>query len=84
MSSVQKPLYNYEEKCVDGAGNEIHILTTKVPCATAKQVIGIAASGATQCAQENGDALREAEQKYRGLIDKAIVGSFRVRRRAAF
>jgi PAS domain S-box-containing protein len=73
-----QPLYNREEKAVDKEGNEICILTTKVPLRDNKgQITGIAGIGhdiSNRKRMEN--ALREAEQKYRGIFDKAIVGIF--------
>ncbi|MGA9672639.1 MAG: MHYT domain-containing protein, partial [Terracidiphilus sp.] len=73
-----QPLYNREEKALDNDGNEIHILTTKVPLRDNRgQITGIAGIGhdiSNRKRMEN--ALREAEQKYRGIFDKAIVGIF--------
>ena len=71
-----QPLCNREERGVDGAGNETHILTTKVPLRNSQgQVDGIAGVGrdiSDRKKMEN--ALREAERKYRGIFDEAIVG----------
>ena len=73
-----EPLFNVEEKSVDGAGNETHILTTKVPLRDSNgQVIGIAGMGHDITKRRKvEDALREAERKYRGIFDEAIVGIF--------
>jgi len=73
-----QPLYNREEKCFDKAGNEIHILTTKVPVRDHMgRVIGIAGIGRDITARKKMEnALREAEQRYRGIVDNAIVGIF--------
>ncbi len=73
-----QPLFNREEKGVDGKGNETRVLTTKVPLRDGKgQVIGIAGVGRDISQRKKmEDALREAEQKYRGIFDKAIFGIF--------
>jgi len=73
-----QPLYNREEKCIDSAGNEIHILTTKVPLLDSKgRITGIAGVGHDITARKKMEAaLREAEQKYRGIFDKAVIGIF--------
>lgn len=67
-----------EESFVDHCGNEISYLTTKVPLRNAAgQVIGIAGIG-HDITEHNKmvKALKEAELKYRGIFDKAIVGMF--------
>jgi PAS domain S-box-containing protein len=74
----EKPLFNREEKIVDRQGNTRHILTTKVPLRGAHGLVsGITGVGhdVTQ-RKRNEDALREAESKYRGIFDEAIVGIF--------
>ena len=77
MQSGQ-PLHDREEKSVDIAGNEIDILTTKVPVRDHRgRVIGIAGIGRDITARKKMEnALREAEQRYRGIVDNAIVGIF--------
>jgi PAS domain S-box-containing protein len=73
-----KPLYNHEEKAIDCAGNEAYILSTKVPLRDSQgEVIGIAGVGRDISDRKSMEkALREAEQRYRGIFDKAIVGIF--------
>jgi len=73
-----QPLLNREETGVDGEGNEIHILTTKVPLRDSRgRVIGIAGVGHDIGDRKRAEnALREAERKYRGIFDDAIVGIF--------
>jgi len=73
-----QPIYNREEKGVDAAGNESYVLTTKVPIRDSNgQVIGIAGVGRDISARKiMENALREAEQKYRGIFDNAIIGIF--------
>jgi PAS domain S-box-containing protein len=75
-----QPLYNHEEKCLDKAGKETHILTTKVPVRDHRgRVIGIAGIGRDISARKAiENALREAEQKYRSIFDNAIVGILQV------
>ena len=67
-----------EELNIDGEGNVHHLLTTKVPVRDNNgQIVGIAGIGRDISARKKmEDALRQAEQKYRGIFDKAIVGIF--------
>jgi len=73
-----QPLYDREEKGFDGTGNESYVLTTKVPLRDSNgQVIGIAGVGREISARKRAEnALRDAELKYRGIFDNAIVGIF--------
>jgi PAS domain S-box-containing protein len=73
-----QPLYNREEKVFDGAGNETYILSTKVPLRDSNgKVTGIAGVGRDISARIKAEgALREAELKYRGIFDNAIIGIF--------
>jgi PAS domain S-box-containing protein len=73
-----QPLYNRDEKGTDSKGSEIHILTTKVPLLDSEgRIIGIAGVGHDITARKRmEEALREAEQKYRGIFDRAIVGIY--------
>jgi PAS domain S-box-containing protein len=71
-------LYNREEKSLDRTGNEIDLLTTKVPLRDEMgRVTGVAGVGRDISAIKKMEyALREAELKYRGLFDKAVFGVF--------
>ena len=73
-----QPLFNREEEIVDGLGNQIHVLMTKVPLRDSQaRVTGIAAVGRDVSERKKiEDELREAERKYRGIFDEAIVGIF--------
>jgi len=73
-----QPLCNREEKGLDSAGNELDVLTTKVPIYDSEgRLLGIAGVGRDITARKKTeDALRKAEMKYRGIIDNAIVGIF--------
>jgi PAS domain S-box-containing protein len=73
-----QPLYDREETFVDDAGNNIYLLTTKVPLRDDKgEVIGIAGTSRNMTARKKMEnALREAERKYHGIFDDAIVGIF--------
>jgi PAS domain S-box-containing protein len=72
------PLRNREEKGIDIEGNEVDILTTKVPVRNSDgQIIGIAGVGRDITERKKMEnALREAERNYRGIFDNAIVGMF--------
>jgi len=73
-----QPLYNREETSCDRAGNKVNILTTKVPLRDSQgQIIGIACSGHDISLRKKMEhELRQAEQKYRGIFDSAIIGIF--------
>jgi PAS domain S-box-containing protein len=73
-----QPLFNHEVRSVESTGNEVDILTTIVPIRDAKSnVIGIAGVGRDISARKKMEAvIREAEQKYRGIFDDAIVGVY--------
>jgi len=63
---------------LNSGGNDVHILTTKVPIRDSKgQVIGIAGVGRDITERKKMEhALRDAELKYRGIFDKAIIGIY--------
>jgi PAS domain S-box-containing protein len=73
-----QPLYNRDEKGTDSAGNEIHILTTKVPLLDSEgHIIGIAGVGHDISGRTKmEEALRGAEQKFRGIFDRSIIGIY--------
>jgi PAS domain S-box-containing protein len=73
-----QPLYNREEVILDSAGNINHILTTKVPLRNSEgKVIGIAGVGRDITVRKKiENDLREAEQKFRGIFENAIMGIF--------
>jgi PAS domain S-box-containing protein len=71
-----QPLFNREEKGLDAAGNEIYILTTRVPLRDSHgQVVGVVGVGHDiSLRKKMENELRQAEQKYRGIFDSAIIG----------
>jgi PAS domain S-box-containing protein len=73
-----RALHNREEMVLDETGHLLHLLTTKVPLLDSNdKMIGIAGiCRDITSRKEMEDALREAEQKYRGIFDNAIVGIF--------
>jgi PAS domain S-box-containing protein len=73
-----QPLYNREETSCDRAGNKVNILTTKVPLRGSQgQIVGIAGSGHDiSLRKKMENELRQAEQKYRGIFDGAVIGIF--------
>lgn len=73
-----QPVFNREESGLDRQGNTTHVLTTKVPLRDTNGVVnGIAGVGRDISNRKQvEDALREAERKYRGIFDEAIVGIF--------
>jgi PAS domain S-box-containing protein len=75
---TQTPLYGHQEKVTDSSGKVINFLTTKTPLRDAEgKVVGIVGIGHDITEHiKMLDALREAETKYHGIFDKAIVGVF--------
>jgi PAS domain S-box-containing protein len=73
-----RPLHDREEKSRSRDGSELDILTTKVPVRDHRgRVIGIAGIGRDITARKSMEnALREAEQRYRGIFDNAVMGIF--------
>jgi len=73
-----QPSHNREEKCVDSAGNEIHLLTTRVPLRDSSgQITGIASVGRDISERKKVEgALWEAERRFHGIFDNAIIGIF--------
>jgi PAS domain S-box-containing protein len=71
-------LYNHEEINLDSIGNEVDVLTTKVLLRDSNgKVTGIAGVGRDISERKiSENKLHEAEQKYRSIFDKAIVGIF--------
>jgi len=70
--------YRLDEKAIDSEGKERVLLTTKVPLSDSSgQLTTLACIGhdVTETRQIQ-NAQREAELKYRGIFDKAIVGMF--------
>ena len=93
MMRSGQPSYNHEQKVVDSAGNEIHVLITRVPLRdsggqvtgiasvgrdiSARKITGIASVGRDISARKKlEDSLWEAERRYHGIFDKAIIGIF--------
>jgi len=73
-------LFSLEETTVDVDGNEIPILTTKVPLRDSQgRVTGLAGVGRNISNRKKAEeALRAAEQKYRMMFDEALVGMFQL------
>jgi PAS domain S-box-containing protein len=72
------PLYNREEAALDENQNQIQVLTTKVPIRDSEgKITGLAGVGRNITARKQmEDALREAEQRFHGIFDNAIIGIF--------
>jgi len=71
-------LHGREEKCRSRDGTDLHILTTKAPVRDHRgRIIGVAGIGRDISVRKIMEsALREAEQRYRGIVDNAVVGIF--------
>ena len=72
------PSFNREQTITHSSGKESHFLMSKAPLRDANgKVVGIAAVGRDISDRTQMEStLREAERKYRGLFDDAIVGIF--------
>jgi PAS domain S-box-containing protein len=75
-----EPLFNRKELVTDINGNEIPILTTKVPLRDRQdRICGLAGVGRNITDLKNAEeALKAAEHKYRGMFDEALVGIFQL------
>ena len=73
-----KALFDIEEMGLDAEGKSVSMLTTKVPLRDSKgQITGIAGVGRDISERKKYEAaLLEAERKYRGMFDEALVGIF--------
>ncbi|MGD0799691.1 MAG: PAS domain S-box protein [Terracidiphilus sp.] len=71
-------LQSWERHLTGRAGNVVHYVTTKVPLRDSQgSVTGLAGIGHDISKRKRMESeLREAELKYRGIFDKAIVGIF--------
>lgn len=72
------PILKDEQKSVDRVGELTYVLTTKVPLHDSNgRVTGIVGVGHDISDRKmSEDAVREADRKYRGIFDEAIVGIF--------
>jgi PAS domain S-box-containing protein len=73
-----QPTFNQEERGTDTAAGVKYILSSRVPVRNIQgQVTGVACISHDITARKKMEgALREAEQKYRGIFDTAVIGIF--------
>ena len=78
MMHSGQALFDHEEMGLDAEGKSVHMLTTKVPLRDSKgQITGIVGVGRNISERKKyEEALLEAERKYRGMFDEALVGIF--------
>jgi PAS domain S-box-containing protein len=75
-------IFNHEEVLPDCHGHQMPVLTTTVPLRDGNgHVTGIAGVGRNIGERKkNEEALKAAEEKYRGMFDKALFGMFQLDR----
>jgi PAS domain S-box-containing protein len=75
-------IFNHEEVLPDCHGHQMPVLTTTVPLRDSNgHVTGIAGVGRNIGERKkNEEALKAAEEKYRGMFDKALFGMFQLDR----
>jgi PAS domain S-box-containing protein len=75
-------IFNHEEVLPDCHGHQMPVLTTTVPLRDSNgHVTGIAGVGRNIGERKkNEEALTAAEEKYRGMVDKALFGMFQLDR----